>query len=139
MTTSPFPASQTIAIKSSAPIWNLTVNGANFPVAQSDSIGLTVKGNLTLTSGTLNANNLSLADTQVTGVTSFSDFAIGETAVDSVSTSSSAFGFGTNPVNPWLTPQSSTVTNDGNITANLAGQLTQFTDGSSPWSIVYHI
>ena len=72
--------------------------------------------------------------TQITGVTSFSDFTIGEAANYSVSATTGSFAFGTQLLNTWLTAQSSLLTNDGNVTANLVGQITTLTDGSHIWS-----
>ncbi len=54
-------AGQTMQINSSAPIWNLTINGANSPTAKLLTNALTVLNDLTLTSGTLNANSLNIS------------------------------------------------------------------------------
>jgi hypothetical protein len=55
------PASSTIEIETSRAIYNLTVNGANSPTAKITTYALTVTNDVTLTSGTLNANNLGLS------------------------------------------------------------------------------
>jgi hypothetical protein len=73
--------------------------------------------------------------TEVTGLAAFGDFAIGETANYSVSASNGSFAFGTQLANAWLTPQSSVLTNDGNIDADLVGQITTFTSGGNTWTI----
>jgi hypothetical protein len=54
------PASQTIRLNCTAPVYNLTVNATNSPTAQLFTNGLTVKNNLTISGGALNANNLNL-------------------------------------------------------------------------------
>jgi M6 family metalloprotease-like protein len=53
-------ASQTIRINSTAPIYDLVVNAHNSPTAQLVTNGLTVKNDVTISGGTLNANNLNL-------------------------------------------------------------------------------
>jgi photosystem II stability/assembly factor-like uncharacterized protein len=53
-------ASQTIRINSTVPIYNLVVNSTNSPTAQLVTNGLTVLNNVTISGGTLNANNLNL-------------------------------------------------------------------------------
>jgi hypothetical protein len=55
--------------------------------------------------------------------------------VISVSLSNSTFTFGTNPLNTWMTPQTSVITNDGTIAENFVGRISQFTDGSNTWGI----
>ncbi len=55
--------------------------------------------------------------------------------VISVSVSNSTFAFGTSLLNTWLTPQTSVITNDGNVAENFIGQISQFTDGSNTWEI----
>ncbi len=54
------PASQTIRINSTVPIFNLVVNASNSPTAQLLTNSLTVKNDVTIAGGTLNANNLNL-------------------------------------------------------------------------------
>ena len=54
------PAAQTIRINSTVPLYNLTVNATNAPTAQLLTNDLTVKNDLTISGGTLNANNLNL-------------------------------------------------------------------------------
>lgn len=54
------PAAQTIRINSTAPIYNLTVNATNAPTAQLFTNGLTVKNDVTISGGALNANSLNM-------------------------------------------------------------------------------
>lgn len=54
------PASQTIRINSTAPIYNLVVNATNSPTAQLVANPLTVKNDVTISGGTLNANGLTM-------------------------------------------------------------------------------
>jgi hypothetical protein len=60
---------------------------------------------------------------------------LGYTSKTSVSVSDSTFTFGTNPLNTWMTPQTSVITNDGNVAENLVGRISQFTDGANSWGI----
>jgi len=53
----------------------------------------------------------------------------------SLSISDSTFAFGTNVLNAWLTPQSSVITNDGNVAEDFIGKISQFTDASNTWVI----
>lgn len=53
----------------------------------------------------------------------------------SVSLSNNTFTFGTQPLNTWMTPQSSVVTNDGSVVENFIGRISQFTDGANTWGI----
>lgn len=53
----------------------------------------------------------------------------------SVSVSNSTFAFGTNPLNTWLTPQTSVITNNGTVAENFLGRISQLTDGSNTWEI----
>ncbi len=56
------PASQTIELNTTAPIYNLTVNATNSPVMRLLTNNLTVKNTLTIASGTtFNTNNLNMA------------------------------------------------------------------------------
>jgi hypothetical protein len=55
--------------------------------------------------------------------------------VISVWVSDSTFTFGTNPLNSWLTAQTSVITNDGNVAENFVGSISQFTDGANTWGI----
>ena len=55
------PASETILINSTAPLWNLVINGTNSPVAKLVTNSITVKNNVTtLAGGTLDASNLNI-------------------------------------------------------------------------------
>ncbi len=54
------PAVQTIRINCTVPIYNLTVNATNAPIAQLVSNSLTVKNDVTISGGTLNSNNQNL-------------------------------------------------------------------------------
>jgi CSLREA domain-containing protein len=54
------PAANTIEINSTTPFWDLTINGTNSPVAKLVTNSAIVKHNVTMTSGTLNANNLNI-------------------------------------------------------------------------------
>jgi hypothetical protein len=73
--------------------------------------------------------------TQATGLTSFSDFQVGEPAILSVTVSDSIFAFGFSPKNTWLTPQTSKMRNDGNVAENFVGEISQFTEGGYLWDI----
>jgi hypothetical protein len=53
----------------------------------------------------------------------------------SLSSSNNTFAFGTNPLNTWMTPQTSIITNDGNVPENFIGRISQFTAGSNTWDI----
>jgi hypothetical protein len=54
------PVSQTIRINSTVPIYNLVVNATNSPTAQLVTNGLTVLNDVTISGGTLDANDLNL-------------------------------------------------------------------------------
>ena len=54
------PGSQTIRVNSTAPVYNLVVNATNSPTAQLVTNGLTVKKDVTIAGGTLNANGLNM-------------------------------------------------------------------------------
>ncbi len=54
------PTGQTIRINSTAPIYNLVVNATNSPTAQLVANPLTVKNDVTIAGGTLNANGLTM-------------------------------------------------------------------------------
>ncbi|MFZ1549862.1 MAG: S8 family serine peptidase, partial [Anaerolineae bacterium] len=54
------PAGQTIRVNSIAPVYNLIVNATNSPTAQLVTNGLTVKKDVTIAGGTLNANGLNM-------------------------------------------------------------------------------
>jgi hypothetical protein len=53
----------------------------------------------------------------------------------SVMVSDSTFAFGTNLLDSWLVPQSSSITNDGTVAENFLGRISQFTDGTNSWAI----
>lgn len=55
------PTSQNIRLNSSIPLYNLTINAANSPSLQLITNNLTVKNDLTISGGTLNANNLNIS------------------------------------------------------------------------------
>jgi len=55
--------------------------------------------------------------------------------VISVWVSDSTFTFGTNPLNTWLTPQISVITNAGTVAENFVGRISQLTDGFNTWAI----
>lgn len=82
----------------------------------------------TTTPGTRAANS-----TQITGQSTLGDFQIGD--VLSVASSISTFAFGTQPLNTWLTPQSSTITNDGTETEAIVASLSTLTTGSNSWTL----
>ncbi len=52
-----------------------------------------------------------------------------------VGVSDSTFTFGTNPLNTWLNPQTSFITNDGTVAEDFVGRISQFTDGANTWGI----
>jgi hypothetical protein len=55
------PASQIIKINSTVPIFNFAVNSTNSPSAQLVTNSPAVKGNITISGGTLDANNLAIS------------------------------------------------------------------------------
>jgi hypothetical protein len=71
--------------------------------------------------------------TQTTNQTALGDWQLG--SVLSVMSSTSTFAFGTQPVNTWLTAQSSTITNDGPETEAIAVKISTFTQGANTLSI----
>lgn len=73
--------------------------------------------------------------TQATGLTAFGDFQLGEAPNLSVSVSNATFTFGISTLNSWVTPQTSVITNDGNVAESFVGRISQFTDGSNNWGI----
>jgi hypothetical protein len=62
-------------------------------------------------------------------------FAPYQAPVISVSVSDSTFTFGTKPLNTWLTPETSVITNNGTVAESFVGRISQFTDGSNTWGI----
>lgn len=54
------PASQAIRINSTVPVYNLVINAQNSPIAQLVTSGLTVKNNIIIAGGILDANNLDI-------------------------------------------------------------------------------
>lgn len=54
------PAGQTMRVNSTAPVYNLVVNAHNAPTAQLVANPLTVKNDVTISGGTLNANGLNM-------------------------------------------------------------------------------
>jgi hypothetical protein len=73
--------------------------------------------------------------TQATGLTGLSEFQVGEPTALSVAVSNPTFAFGVRPGNTWLTPQTSVITNDGNVIEDFVARISQFTDGSNLWGI----
>jgi hypothetical protein len=71
--------------------------------------------------------------TQITGQTALGDFQIGN--VLSVAATTSVFAFGTNPLNTWLTAQSSVITNDGTETQAIVAKISTFTAGANTWTL----
>jgi hypothetical protein len=53
----------------------------------------------------------------------------------SVSASNSIFAFGVEPLNAWLAPDSSILSNDGSVAENFIGRVTQLNDGSNSWEV----
>ena len=102
--------------------------------ADGDPAAGSVKATL-LSAGIAIGDSFSATEVNPTSGTSEFSVTVVAPAVLSVSASSGAFAFGTQLLNSWLSAQSSLLTNDGNVAANLVGQITQLTDGSSPWGI----
>jgi hypothetical protein len=71
--------------------------------------------------------------TQITGQSTTGDFQCGN--VLSVLASNSVFAFGTQPLNTWLTPQSSLITNDGTEAETIVAKISTFTAGASTWAL----
>ncbi len=71
--------------------------------------------------------------TQITGQATVGDFQIGD--VLSVASSTGTFAFGTQPLNAWLTPQSSVITNDGTETEAIVAQLSTLSAGANTWTL----
>jgi hypothetical protein len=71
--------------------------------------------------------------TQITGQSTGGDFQVGN--VLSVASSNSTFAFGAQPVNTWLTAQSSTITNDGTETEAIVAKISTFTAGENTWTL----
>jgi hypothetical protein len=71
--------------------------------------------------------------TQTTNQTALGDFQLGN--VLSVASSTSTFAFGTQPVNTWLTAQSSAITNDGPEAEAIAVKISTFTQGANTLAI----
>ncbi|MFH0778800.1 MAG: hypothetical protein V2A71_09240 [Candidatus Eisenbacteria bacterium] len=53
----------------------------------------------------------------------------------SVLVSKSSFAFGSQPLNTWLTPESTQITNDGTCTENIYAKLSRFVCGAASWGI----
>lgn len=53
----------------------------------------------------------------------------------SVSVDNATFAYGTQPANTWQPPQTSVITNDGSVSEDFVGQISQLTDGSNYWTI----
>jgi len=71
--------------------------------------------------------------TKITSQATTGDFQVGN--ILSVSASNSTFAFGTQPLNNWLTAQSSVITNDGTETEVIVAQISTFTAGANTWTI----
>jgi len=55
--------------------------------------------------------------------------------VISVSVDKSTFAFGTRTLDTWLPPDSTVAKNDGNVSEDFTGRLSQFSEGASHWEI----
>ncbi|MBI4547846.1 MAG: hypothetical protein HY707_07700, partial [Ignavibacteriae bacterium] len=82
---------------------------------------------------TLTVGTRTSTSTQITGTTSFGDFQVGN--VLSVAVSNSTFAFGTRPLNTWLSPDSSVLTNDGTEPQTLLGKISIFTASPNTWNL----
>ncbi|MGH3053494.1 MAG: hypothetical protein ACRDL7_00775, partial [Gaiellaceae bacterium] len=82
---------------------------------------------------TLTAGTRTSTSTQITGATAFGDFACGN--VLSVSVNNSVFAFGTQPLNTWLTAQSSLISNDSQGTEDVVVQISTLTAGANTWTL----
>ena len=71
--------------------------------------------------------------TQITSEAALGDFQVGN--VLSVAASTSVFAFGTQPLNTWLTAQSSVITNDGTETEAIVAKISTFTAGANTWTL----
>jgi len=71
--------------------------------------------------------------TQITAESNVGDFQVGN--VLGVTVSNSVFAFGTEPLNSWLTPQSSVITNDGTEAEDIVAKISTFTSGSDTWTL----
>ena len=71
--------------------------------------------------------------TQITSQSTLSDFQVGN--VLSVAASNSVFAFATQPLNTWLTPQSSVITNDGTETEAIVARISTLTAGANTWTL----
>jgi hypothetical protein len=52
-----------------------------------------------------------------------------------VTVNNSTFHFGTQPLNSWLSPDSTFVINDGTVAESFIGSISSFTDGTNNWQI----
>lgn len=71
--------------------------------------------------------------TQVTGSTGTGDFQIGD--VPSVAVSNTVFAFGTQPLNTWLAPDSSVITNDGTDPEAILAKISALVEGANTWAL----
>ncbi len=53
--------------------------------------------------------------------------------VVSVAVDNPTFTFGAQPLNTWLSPQTSVITNDGTVAETFIGQISTFTQGANTW------
>jgi len=126
---------------------SLTLNGASGQLLSLRSSLDDNRAGITLQSGgTQNLSYLDVKDSDASGgvtldagttsVNSYNNlnWSFGAIVI-SVSVSNPTFSFGTNPLNTWMTSQSSVITNDGSVVENFIGRVSQFTDGSNTWGI----
>ncbi|MDP3024812.1 MAG: two-component regulator propeller domain-containing protein [candidate division Zixibacteria bacterium] len=113
--------------------------GAINPTSSSDWVSETITTQTTakygLTSNYSSTTKICWIYTQGTGSPYNVNFDYLSIPVLSVSVSNSTFSFGTNPLNSWMTPQTSVITNDGTVAENFVGRISQFTDGANTWGI----
>jgi hypothetical protein len=109
------------------------------PTSSSDWVSETIFTETTakysLTSNYSSATKICWIYTQGTGSPYNVNFDYLSIPLLSVSVSNSTFAFGTNPLNTWMTPQTSVITNDGTVAENFVGRISQFSDGANTWGI----
>ncbi len=82
---------------------------------------------------TTTAGSRTATTTQITSQSTLGDFQVGN--ILSVAASNSVFAFGTEPLNTWLTPQSSVITNDGTETEAIVARISTFAAGANTWAL----